>query len=93
MALTSAAAAGDLAKASRSGDAALSIAREHGWPQMQVVIHMALGAIFLWRAFVLLRQATSPEGSLAQAIRLYRYSISYLTLLFVAVGIDPLLPL
>ena len=47
--------------------------------------------MFLWRAFVLWRQATSPEGSLAQAIRLYRYSISYLTLLFAAVAIDSLL--
>ena len=49
------------------------------------------GPIFLWRAFVLWRQATSPEGSLAQAIRLYKYSISYLTLLFAAVAIDSLL--
>jgi heme O synthase-like polyprenyltransferase len=37
------------------------------------------------------RQATSPEGSLAQAIRLYKYSISYLTLLFAAVAVDSLL--
>jgi protoheme IX farnesyltransferase len=52
---------------------------------------VGLGAMFLWRAFTLWRQATSPEGSLAQAIRLYRYSISYLTLLFVAVALDSLL--
>jgi heme o synthase len=51
---------------------------------------VVLGALFLWRAWVLWRQATSPEGSLAQAIRLYRYSISYLTLLFVAVAVDSL---
>ncbi|MEO5964898.1 MAG: heme o synthase, partial [Candidatus Limnocylindrales bacterium] len=49
-----------------------------------------LGAIFLWRAYGLWRQSDSPEGSLAQAIRLYRYSISYLTLLFVAVAVDSL---
>ena len=49
-----------------------------------------LGAIFLWRAFVLWQQATSPEGSLAQAIRLYKFSISYLTLLFAAVAVDAL---
>ncbi|HEX5828233.1 MAG TPA: heme o synthase [Candidatus Limnocylindrales bacterium] len=49
-----------------------------------------LGAIFLWRAYELLRQASSPEGSLQQAIRLYKYSISYLTLLFVAVAVDSL---
>ncbi len=52
---------------------------------------LVLGALFLWRAYLLWRQAASPEGSLAQAIRLYRYSISYLTLLFVAVAVDTLL--
>jgi protoheme IX farnesyltransferase len=52
---------------------------------------VTLGAVFLWRAFVLWRQATSPDGSLAQAIRLYKYSISYLTLLFAAVAVDSLL--
>ena len=51
---------------------------------------VVLGALFIWRAFVLWQQATSPEGSLAQAIRLYRYSISYLTLLFAAVAVDAL---
>ncbi len=51
---------------------------------------VVLGALFIWRAFTLWRQARSPEGSLAQAIRLYRYSISYLTLLFAAVAIDAL---
>jgi heme o synthase len=54
------------------------------------VAAVLLGAMFLWRAFVLWREAASPEGSLAQAIRLYRYSISYLTLLFAAVAIDSL---
>ena len=52
---------------------------------------VTLGAVFLWRAYILWRQSTSPEGSLAQAIRLYRYSISYLTLLFAAVAVDSLL--
>ncbi len=56
-----------------------------------LVAAVVLGAMFLWRAFVLWQQATSPEGSLAQAIRLYKYSISYLTLLFVAVAVDSLL--
>ena len=49
-----------------------------------------LGALFLWRAWVLWRQGTSPEASTAQAIRLYRYSISYLALLFAAVALDAL---
>jgi protoheme IX farnesyltransferase len=47
-----------------------------------------LGALFLWRAYVLWRQGTSPEKSTAQAIRLYRYSITYLALLFAAVALD-----
>ena len=49
-----------------------------------------LGAIFLRQAWVLWRQGTSPEASTAQAIRLYRYSISYLSLLFLAVAVDAL---
>ena len=34
------------------------------------------------------RQGTAPEASTAQAIRLYRYSITYLTVLFAAVALD-----
>ncbi|HEX3265649.1 MAG TPA: heme o synthase [Candidatus Limnocylindrales bacterium] len=48
----------------------------------------ALGVIFLWRAWILWRQGTSPEASTQQAIRLYRYSITYLTVLFAAVALD-----
>jgi protoheme IX farnesyltransferase len=59
-----------------------------GW--IYLVAAIGLGGVFIWRAFVLWRQATSPEGSLAQAIRLYKFSISYLTLLFVAVAVDAL---
>ena len=62
-----------------------------GWVRSTSSPRSCWGPIFLWRAFVLWRQATSPEGSLAQAIRLYKYSISYLTLLFAAVGVDSLL--
>ena len=53
-----------------------------------VVAAAVLGALFLWRAYVLWRQGTAPEASTAQAIRLYRYSISYLALLFAAVALD-----
>ena len=49
---------------------------------------VALGGIFLWQAWILMRQGTSPEASTAQAIRLYRWSITYLTLLFAAVALD-----
>ena len=57
------------------------------------VIYLAsaavLGAVFLWQAYRLWRVGTSGEAaSTAGAIRLYRYSISYLTLLFVAIAID-----
>jgi protoheme IX farnesyltransferase len=47
-----------------------------------------MGVLFLWRAWVLWRQGTAPEASTAQAIRLYRYSITYLTVLFAAVALD-----
>jgi len=53
-----------------------------------LVAAIVLGAIFLWRAWVLWRQGTSPERSTAQAIRLYRWSIVYLTLLFAAIALD-----
>ena len=49
--------------------------------------------MFLYRAIVLWRQGSAPEASTAQAIRLYRFSISYLTLLFVAVTVDALVAL
>jgi protoheme IX farnesyltransferase len=52
---------------------------------------IVLGGIFLWRAWGLWEQKASPEGSLAQSIRLYKYSISYLTLLFAAVAVDALI--
>jgi heme o synthase len=52
------------------------------------VAAVVLGTLFLWRAYALWRGGTSPEASTAQAIRLYRYSISYLALLFAAVALD-----
>ena len=55
---------------------------------LYLVAAAALGATFLWRAYVLWRQGTSPEESTAQAIRLYRYSITYLAVLFAAVALD-----
>ena len=58
-----------------------------------LVAAVVLGALFLWRAFTLWRRAASPDGSLAQAIRLYRYSITYLTLLFAAIAVDALVAL
>ncbi len=49
---------------------------------------LVLGAVFLRQAWTLWRQGSAPEASTAQAIRLYRYSISYLSLLFLAVAVD-----
>jgi len=59
-----------------------------GMGPIYAVAAAILGALFLWRAYVLWRQGTSPEASTAQAIRLYRYSITYLALLFAAVALD-----
>jgi heme o synthase len=52
------------------------------------VAAVVMGALFLHRAWVLWQQGTSPEASTQQAIRLYRYSITYLTVLFAAVALD-----
>ncbi|MEZ0241188.1 MAG: heme o synthase [Chloroflexota bacterium] len=49
-----------------------------------------LGAIFLWQAYALWRRGTSEEASTAGAIKLYKFSISYLSLLFAAVALDAL---
>jgi protoheme IX farnesyltransferase len=55
-----------------------------------LVAAVLLGAVFLWQAYRLWRVGTSPEGSTAGAIRLYKYSITYLGLLFLAVAVDAL---
>jgi protoheme IX farnesyltransferase len=57
-----------------------------GW--IYLIAAVVLGAIFLRQAYALWRQGASEEGSTAGAIRLYKYSISYLTLLFAAVALD-----
>jgi len=49
-----------------------------------------LGAVFLWQAYRLWRVGTSAEASTAGAIRLYKYSITYLSLLFLAIAVDAL---
>ena len=55
-----------------------------------LVAAVVLGALFLRQAWGLWRRAGSEEDSTAGAIRLYRYSISYLTLLFAAIALDTL---
>ncbi len=55
-----------------------------------LVAAIVLGALFLRQAWGLWKRGHSEEESTAGAIRLYRYSISYLTLLFAAIAIDTL---
>ena len=55
-----------------------------------LVAAVVLGALFLRQAWGLWRRGDSEEESTAGAIRLYRYSISYLTLLFAAIAVDTL---
>jgi protoheme IX farnesyltransferase len=54
-----------------------------------LVAAVVMGAMFLWQAGRLAR-AASAEGTTAGAIRLYKFSISYLTVLFAAVAVDAL---
>jgi protoheme IX farnesyltransferase len=58
-----------------------------GW--IYLVSALALGGAFVWYAFRVLRDATDGRA----AIGLFRYSISYLTLLFAAVAVDSILRL
>ena len=55
-----------------------------------LVAAVVLGALFLRQAWMLWRRGSSEEESTAGAIRLYKYSISYLTLLFAAIAVDAL---
>jgi protoheme IX farnesyltransferase len=58
-----------------------------GW--IYLITAVVLGVIFLWQAYRLwLAAAGTEEASTAGAIRLYRYSISYLSLLMLAIAID-----
>jgi heme O synthase-like polyprenyltransferase len=54
------------------------------------VAAVVLGGLFLRQAYGLWRRGDSEEESTAGAIKLYRYSISYLTLLFAAIAVDTL---
>ncbi|WP_226346181.1 heme o synthase [Agilicoccus flavus] len=65
-----------------------------GW--IYLVAALVSGAVFLLEAHRLLRRACAPENTTLASLRpmrLFHYSISYLTLLFVAVALDPLLHL
>ncbi len=51
---------------------------------------VGLGAVFIWQAYGLWRRGASEEASTQGAIKLYKYSISYLSLLFLAIAVDAL---
>ncbi|MEO8571902.1 MAG: heme o synthase [Chloroflexota bacterium] len=55
-----------------------------------LIAAVVLGALFLRQAWMLWRRGASEEESTAGAIRLYKYSISYLTLIFAAIAVDTL---
>jgi protoheme IX farnesyltransferase len=59
-----------------------------GMGAIYLVTAVVLGAIFLWQAYRLWQVGTSEEASTAGAIALYKYSITYLTVLFLAVAVD-----
>jgi heme o synthase len=63
-----------------------------GWIYLVVVVPS--GGIFLLEAYRLLKRAKAPENTTTASLnpmRLFHYSISYLTLVFVAVAVDSLL--
>ena len=65
-----------------------------GW--VYLVAAVGSGAVFLLEAYRLLARAKAPENVTTASLkpmRLFHFSISYLTLLFLAVAIDPILHL
>ena len=65
-----------------------------GW--IYLVVAVLSGGLFLFEAHMLLLRAKAPHNvSVAslKPMRLFHYSISYLTILFLAVAVDPLLHL
>jgi protoheme IX farnesyltransferase len=65
------------------------------WPVAQMgLIYLGaavgLGVVFIYQAYRLWQRGASEEASTQGAIALYKYSISYLSLLFLAVAVDAL---
>ena len=63
-----------------------------GMGAVYLAVAVAFGAVFLLRAWRL-RSEVLGDGLLRGATRLYRFSITYLTVLFAAIAIDAILPL
>ena len=65
-----------------------------GMSPAYAVVAAALGGLFLWEAWRLRSRIRSGlVDARMKPMRLFHWSITYLALLFLAVGIDPLLPL
>ena len=60
VALGNASTRADLAGAQKAADAALKLAKEHNWPQLQVAVNMALGSCLL------------ASGNMARSLQSYR---------------------
>jgi heme o synthase len=62
-----------------------------GW--IYLVVALLSGGLFLFEAHALLMRAKSHNVTVAslKPMRLFHYSISHLTILFLAVAVDPLL--
>nr|WP_319593312.1 heme o synthase [Georgenia subflava] len=61
-----------------------------GW--LYTVAAVAAGAWFLWSCVQLYRRALHPERGKLAAMKVFHGSITYLTVVFVAVAVDPFLP-
>ncbi|WP_168581575.1 heme o synthase [Gephyromycinifex aptenodytis] len=73
---------------------ALVPAADMGW--IYTIVALLAGGVFVYEAHQLSRRAKDPANSTLASLkpmRLFHYSISYLTILFVAVAIDPLVHL
>ena len=61
-------------------------------PEAFGVVALALGVWFLWSCIGLLRRAEHPEAGKLRAMSVFHASITYLTLLSVAIAVDVFLP-
>ena len=62
-----------------------------GMGSVYLAVALIFGGIFLFRAWRL-RSEVLGEGLLRGASRLYRFSITYLTVIFASIAIDAMLP-
>jgi protoheme IX farnesyltransferase len=61
-----------------------------GMNWLYTAVAVAIGALFLFEAYALRTRVRTNLDEL-NAMRLFHWSISYLSLIFLAVGIDPFL--